>query len=91
MRLAGEPLRRSRNGELPSEGTMAGAIQIPPEGLPVLFLADHPITGGYPVIGVVVDSQLDVAAQVPIGGHLRFSCAPGHQTTSNFPDSSPEK
>ncbi len=43
-------------------------MQIPPEGLPVLFLADHPITGGYPVIGVVVDHQLDLAAQVPIGG-----------------------
>ena len=68
MRLDGTPLQRSRQGELPSEGTVAGAIQVPPEGLPVLFLADHPITGGYPVIGVVVDHQLDLAAQVPIGG-----------------------
>jgi KipI family sensor histidine kinase inhibitor len=74
MRLSGEPLRRSRDGELPSEGTVAGAIQVPPEGQPVLFLADHPITGGYPVIAVVVDHQLDVAAQVPLGGHLRFRC-----------------
>jgi hypothetical protein len=48
-----------REGELPSEGTMAGALQIPPAGLPVLFLADHPITGGYPVIGVVRDEHLD--------------------------------
>ncbi|HSS89182.1 MAG TPA: carboxyltransferase domain-containing protein, partial [Streptosporangiaceae bacterium] len=59
MRLDGTPLRRARQGELPSEGTVAGALQVPPEGLPVLFLADHPITGGYPVIAVVVDSQLD--------------------------------
>ncbi|KIS29219.1 urea amidolyase [Arthrobacter sp. SPG23] len=72
MRLDGTPLQRSRQGELPSEGTVAGAIQVPPEGLPVLFLADHPITGGYPVIGVVVDHQLDLAAQVPIGGSIRF-------------------
>jgi allophanate hydrolase subunit 2 len=43
------------------------------------------------VIGVVVDHQLDVAAQVPIGGHLRFRCAPGYQLASNPPDSSPEK
>jgi allophanate hydrolase subunit 2 len=42
----------------------------------VLFLADHPITGGYPVIGVVVDHQLDLAAQVPIGGSIRFRRAP---------------
>jgi allophanate hydrolase subunit 2 len=76
MRLDGTPLQRSRQGELPSEGTVAGAIQVPPEGLPVLFLADHPITGGYPVIGVVVDHQLDLAAQVPIGGSIRFRRLP---------------
>ncbi|MFE4195899.1 5-oxoprolinase/urea amidolyase family protein [Paenarthrobacter sp. NPDC056912] len=72
MRLDGTPLQRTREGELPSEGTMAGALQIPPAGLPVLFLADHPITGGYPVIGVVRDEHLDIAAQVPIGGRIRF-------------------
>ncbi|MET3812504.1 5-oxoprolinase/urea amidolyase family protein [Arthrobacter sp. UYEF3] len=75
MRLDGTPLRRTRDGELPSEGTVSGALQVPPEGLPVLFLADHPITGGYPVIAVVVDSQLDRAAQVPIGGTIRFRWA----------------
>ncbi|MBT2552153.1 5-oxoprolinase/urea amidolyase family protein [Arthrobacter sp. ISL-5] len=84
MRLKGEPLRRSRDGELPSEGTVAGAIQIPPEGLPVLFLADHPITGGYPVIGVVTDEHLDRAAQVPIGGSIRFRIAP-HAHTPHAP------
>ncbi|GAC1375400.1 MAG: 5-oxoprolinase/urea amidolyase family protein [Pseudarthrobacter sp.] len=76
MRLTGEPLKRSRDGELASEGTVAGALQVPPEGQPVLFLADHPITGGYPVIGVVVDHQLDRAAQIPIGGSIRFRWAP---------------
>lgn len=75
MRLHGTPLQRTRQGELASEGTVAGALQVPPEGLPVLFLADHPITGGYPVIAVVVDSQLDLAAQVPIGGKIRFRWA----------------
>ncbi|WP_445155694.1 5-oxoprolinase/urea amidolyase family protein [Arthrobacter sp. Hor0625] len=75
MRLDGTPLKRSREGELASEGTVAGALQVPPEGLPVLFLADHPITGGYPVIAVVIDSQLDRAAQVPIGGAIRFRWA----------------
>ena len=80
MRLTGTPLTRSRSGELPSEGTVAGAIQIPPEGLPVLFLADHPVTGGYPVIAVVVDHQLDTAAQVPIGRTIRFRWAPGRMS-----------
>jgi KipI family sensor histidine kinase inhibitor len=83
MRLDGQPLVRTRDGELPSEGTMAGALQIPPAGLPVLFLADHPITGGYPVIGVVRDEHLDRAAQVPVGGKIRFrlvSDSPDFQT-----------
>ncbi|WP_426989159.1 carboxyltransferase domain-containing protein [Pseudarthrobacter sp. Y6] len=90
MRLDGEPLRRSRDGELPSEGTMAGALQIPPEGQPVLFLADHPITGGYPVIAVVVDHQLDLAAQVPIGGFIRFRWAPGYGLPTSLTDSAPD-
>jgi KipI family sensor histidine kinase inhibitor len=89
MRLAGEPLSRSREGELASEGTMAGALQIPPEGQPVLFLADHPITGGYPVIGVVVDHQLDLAAQIPIGGRIRFRWAPGYGLPANSSPDSP--
>ena len=72
MRLTGQALARSRQGELASEGTVAGALQVPPEGMPVLFLADHPVSGGYPVIGVVVDHQLDLAGQVPIGGRIRF-------------------
>ncbi|MGF9647785.1 hypothetical protein AAIH32_07415 [Pseudarthrobacter oxydans] len=72
MRLAGQALERNRQGELASEGTVAGALQVPPEGLPVLFLADHPVSGGYPVIGVVVDHQLDLAGQVPIGGRIRL-------------------
>ena len=54
----------------------------------MLFLADHPITGGYPVIGVVVDHQLDLAAQIPIGGSIRFRWAPGYGLPANpSPDS----
>ncbi|QNE13113.1 5-oxoprolinase/urea amidolyase family protein [Pseudarthrobacter sp. NBSH8] len=89
MRLQGTPLQRTRQGELASEGTVAGALQVPPEGLPVLFLADHPITGGYPVIAVVVDSQLDLAAQVPIGGSIRFRWAPGYGLPTSFSEASP--
>lgn len=92
MRLQGTPLQRTRQGELASEGTVAGALQVPPEGLPVLFLADHPITGGYPVIAVVVDSQLDRAAQVPIGGKIRFRWAESILTENTTPvNATPEE
>ena len=54
IRLEGEvPLERCNHDELPSEGTSLGAIQVPASGQPVLFLADHPLTGGYPVIAAV--------------------------------------
>lgn len=72
LRLDGEPLAREREGELPTEGMVRGSIQVPPNGLPVLFLADHPTTGGYPVIGTVVDDDLDRAAQLSPGGEVRF-------------------
>jgi allophanate hydrolase subunit 2 len=49
-----------------------GALQVPPSGQPTLFLADHPITGGYPVIAVVVDAHLDRLAQLRPGEVLRF-------------------
>jgi len=73
MRLAGaEPLEKRDAAELPSEGTVPGAIQVPHSGQPVLFLADHPLTGGYPVIGVVASHHLDLAGQIPIGAKIRF-------------------
>lgn len=66
------PLHRSRHDELPSEGMVAGSIQVPPEGHPVLFLADHPVTGGYPVIAVVRTADLPTAAQLRPGRRVRF-------------------
>jgi len=73
MRLAGEAtLERIDTSELPSEGTAMGAIQVPHSGQPVLFLADHPLTGGYPVIATVADYHLGLAGQIPIGARIRF-------------------
>ena len=69
----GIALERSREGELASEGAVAGALQVPPSGHPVLFLADHPVTGGYPVIAVVVPEDLPIAAQLPPGCRVRFT------------------
>lgn len=72
LRLDGPALERARDGELPSEGMTLGAVQVPPEGRPVVFLADHPVTGGYPVIGVVPPDRLAPAAQARPGTPVRF-------------------
>ena len=75
LRLAGAPLTRLREGELPSEGMVRGALQVPPAGTPVLFLADHPVTGGYPVIGYVTDADVDRCGQLRPGQTVRFRTA----------------
>ncbi|WP_410608493.1 biotin-dependent carboxyltransferase family protein [Amycolatopsis sp. lyj-109] len=72
LRLDGTPLRRAVDGELPSEGVVTGAIQVPPSGLPVVFLADHPTTGGYPVAAVVKAAALSALAQARPGTRIRF-------------------
>ncbi|MFG2647403.1 biotin-dependent carboxyltransferase family protein [Streptomyces sp. NPDC048436] len=72
LRTEGPPLERAFTAELPSEGMVLGAVQVPPDGLPVVFLADHPTTGGYPVIAVVRESDLARAAQAVPGTPLRF-------------------
>ncbi|MGY1744341.1 5-oxoprolinase subunit C family protein [Blastococcus sp. SYSU D00695] len=72
LRLDGEPLHRARAGELPSEGMVRGALQVPPSGLPVLFLADAPVTGGYPVLAYVADADVDRCAQLRPGQVLRL-------------------
>lgn len=76
MRLMGRPVQyRVPDRQLPSEGTTRGAIQVPPNGLPVILGPDHPITGGYPVIGVVIDEDVDKVAQVRAGQHVRLHWA----------------
>ncbi|MFJ3442158.1 biotin-dependent carboxyltransferase family protein [Streptomyces sp. NPDC086081] len=72
LRMDGPALERGRHGELPSEGMVLGAVQVPPDGRPVVFLADHPTTGGYPVIAVVRSADLPAAAQAPPGTPVRF-------------------
>lgn len=75
IRLDGPVLERCRGGELPSEGMVPGAIQVPPHGRPVVLLADGPVTGGYPVIAVVTDAAQDALAQVRPGDRVRFRSA----------------
>ena len=76
MRLSGPGLERARDDELPSEGMVCGALQVPPSGQPTLFLADHPVTGGYPVIAVVVAADVPLAAQVRPGQRVLFRRVP---------------
>jgi biotin-dependent carboxylase-like uncharacterized protein len=78
LRLGGAPVQRDDrwvDAELPSEGMVRGAIQVPPGGEPVVFLADHPVTGGYPVVGVLTASGCDRAAQLRPGETVRLTRA----------------
>lgn len=73
IRLSGGVLRRRDPGrELPSEPMVTGAIQVPPDGLPLVLGPDRPTTGGYPVVAVVVDADLDRLAQVAPGELVHF-------------------
>jgi biotin-dependent carboxylase-like uncharacterized protein len=93
MRLVGRPLQyRFGDRQLPSEGATRGAIQVPPNGLPVILGPDHPVTGGYPVIGVVIDEDIDKVAQVRPGQRVRLHwarprapLAAGSHSSSDWP------
>jgi biotin-dependent carboxylase-like uncharacterized protein len=78
LRLAGSdgPVAADDAAQRPSEGMATGSVQVPPSGEPILFLSDHPVTGGYPVIAVVSTPALDRAGQLAPGDQLRFELAP---------------
>lgn len=80
LRLEGEALP-VRAATLEPEPLVRGAVQVPPSGQPILFLADHPVTGGYPVVGVLTGASADRLAQCRPGRHVRLMrVAPvGHQ------------
>lgn len=75
LRLLGDPLPLVTADELPSEGMVLGAVQVPPDGRPVVFLADHPTTGGYPVVAVVEEGDLWQCAQLRPGEVVRLTRA----------------
>ncbi|MBP2706605.1 biotin-dependent carboxyltransferase family protein [Microbispora sp. RL4-1S] len=83
-RLRGAPLARRVGGELPSEGMPLGAVQVPPEGQPIVFLADHPPTGGYPVIAVVAAADVPVVAQTRPGDLLGFRLVQAANPMSSY-------
>ena len=73
VRLTGPVLERSRAIELPSEPCLRGSIQVSADGQPIVFGPDHPVTGGYPVVAVVLDRHTDWLAQAVPGQVVRFS------------------
>jgi biotin-dependent carboxylase-like uncharacterized protein len=88
----GSALERARDDELPSEGIVTGSVQVPPSGRPLIFLADHPTTGGYPVVAVVDPTDLWKCAQLRPGDSVGFQArpAPSSSTPStSSPSSSP--
>lgn len=72
VRCAGPALVQREVRQLASEAVIVGAVQIPPNGEPIIFGPDHPTTGGYPVVAVVVERQLPAVAQLRPGQTLRF-------------------
>ena len=72
-RLEGPPVRLADQEEVPSMGLPAGAVQVPPDGLPIVALADRPVTGGYPVPAVVIGADIGRVARMRTGDELRFA------------------
>lgn len=76
IRLEGPSLERAVADELPSEPCVRGSVQVVSAGLPVVLGPDHPVTGGYPVIAVVLDDHVDRLAQARPGEIVRFTRKP---------------
>jgi biotin-dependent carboxylase-like uncharacterized protein len=72
LRLAGPPLERAIAGELPSQGTIAGSLQVPSDGQPILLLADRQTTGGYPRIATIIGADIAAAGRLAAGMSVRF-------------------
>jgi antagonist of KipI len=72
-RLQGEPLRRGKSKELISCGLANGTVQVPPDGQPIILLADRQSIGGYPIIATLILADLPLIAQCAPGDKLRFS------------------
>jgi biotin-dependent carboxylase-like uncharacterized protein len=77
LRLDGPALELASDRQWPPEGLVRGAVQVPPSGRPVLMLADHPVTGGYPAVAALDDRSCDRAAQLRPGDRLRLRLREG--------------
>lgn len=83
LRLEGEPARHAGEASLPSLGVLPGVVQVPPDGLPILLMADAQTTGGYPILAVVIQADLPLAAHLLPGDAVRFALTtPAHALTA---------
>ena len=73
LRLEGPPLEAPASGELLSHGVVSGAIQLPPGGAPIVLLADHQTTGGYPIVAIVITADHPRLGQLRPGASVRFA------------------
>jgi antagonist of KipI len=76
LRLEGPPIRLGTGDDLPSFGVIPGCIQVPPDGAPIVLLADAQTTGGYPVVAVAVAADMPRLAQLRPGAEIRFEEVP---------------
>ena len=72
IRLEGYPILSKNSSNIPSEGIIKGAIQIPGDGNPIVLMTDHPTIGGYPKIATVITADLPVAGQLMPGDWITF-------------------
>jgi urea carboxylase len=73
LRLAGPALPVGDAGHLTSLPMTWGAIELPPSGTPIVLLADHPTTGGYPVLAVAIAADRPALGQLQAGDEVRFA------------------
>ena len=73
LRLDGPPLQHSHGFNIVSDAIATGSIQVPGGGQPIVLLADHQTTGGYPKIATVISADLPAMGRLPIGAKIRFA------------------
>jgi len=73
MRLAGQAIRHLCGFNIVSDAIATGSIQVPGNGQPIVLLADHQTTGGYPKIATVISADLPALGRLPIGSRVSFS------------------
>ncbi|HEX3840501.1 MAG TPA: 5-oxoprolinase/urea amidolyase family protein [Acidimicrobiales bacterium] len=72
LRLSAPDTPLTPAGRILSTGTITGAIQVPPDGQPIVLMPDHATVGGYPIIACVISADLAKLGQLRGGDHLRF-------------------
>ena len=73
LRLSGPKLDHARGFNIVSDGIVTGAIQVPGSGQPIVLLADHQTTGGYPKIATVISADLPAAGRLKPGDEIGFA------------------